>query len=77
MKKFTYFTDLLRTHYFVSRQTVEQKETESIAAKTGVDVILINKILIQAEKISNQDFLLQNELLDFNKLIEDFNQQRQ
>jgi hypothetical protein len=77
LKKFTYFTDLLRTHYFVSRQTVEQKETESIAAKTGVDVILINKILIQAEKISNQDFLLQNELLDFNKLIEDFNQQRQ
>jgi hypothetical protein len=77
LKKFNYFTDFLRTQYYISQQSIEKKETEIIASKTEVDIVLINLILSEIEKIQNSETLSKDSLLHFNKLIEDFYQQKQ
>jgi hypothetical protein len=77
LKKYNYFTDMLRTQYYISQQAIEQKDAESISSKTGVEIEIIKSILIEAERIMNQETLSQDDLQVFNKMIEDFYQQKQ
>jgi hypothetical protein len=72
-KKFRYWLDFLREHYYLSFENSEVPDAEKIAEKTGVNV---DTIIILRNHIENMPQLNQELLIRFNAALEDFYKNR-
>jgi len=71
-KKFSYFSEYLRSNYFLKTNNFTNEHYQRIAEKTGVGKNLIADIFNKYRKIANQSSISQQELFSLNKDIETF-----
>jgi hypothetical protein len=77
LKKYNYFCDALRTHYFISPENINMQDSEIVSEKTGVERTIIDSIFLLENSIRKSETISAEKLLEFNKLIEDFYEKRQ
>ncbi|RLD74775.1 MAG: hypothetical protein DRJ10_16460 [Bacteroidetes bacterium] len=76
LKRYLYWTDFIREKYYISIEQLAEKAPEIIAKKTGAKIACINKILKLYREAKQQKNISQDQLLTFNKLIEQFYKER-
>lgn len=72
IKKFTFFMDHIRSHYFIDFKKNEALVITEIAGKSGIGEEKITWIFNQYEIIKNSPQITDNQLFEFNKEIEGF-----
>ena len=72
LKRYLYWTDFLREKYFIPITKIKKENINLIAEKTGIDVSFIKKIINLYEIAKQQQYISSNQLLSFNKVIEQF-----
>jgi len=72
LKKFSYFCDYIRNKFNIKTISYDIKFYELLAEKTGVSIDTITGIFKNAEFISNQRWTGNDDLMAFNKKIEEF-----
>lgn len=71
-KKITYFLDYLRTHFYVKTTEINDDLFTTLANKTGLDKTEISELFQLINMISNKKNVSEEELLDLNSQIEQF-----
>lgn len=72
LKKFSYFCDYIRTRFNIKNISSDYKLYELLAEKTGLSIDIISGIFKNAEFIRNQKWTGNDQLISFNKKIEEF-----
>lgn len=75
LKRFTYFNNFIKTKYNVNLIDNEGFDEEKAAQKTGTDIGLLKKLLSYHTKINKLETISQEELIRFNKILEEIKAQ--
>ncbi len=76
LKRYLYWIDFLREKYYLSVEELHEKAPEIIAEKTGAQIAVVKKILRLNQSAKQRNYISDEELLIFNKLIERFYKER-
>ncbi len=71
-KKILYFFNKLRDQYQLKTNITDNDFAETLAAKTNVDFDFIKKLIFYINQLTNQQRVSDHELIELNKLIEEF-----
>lgn len=74
-KKFSFWLNYLRKHYFLKIEQHQKLDISLISEKTGVEELVISKIIKTKQKINSKNSISANDLLNFNQIIDEFYQQ--
>jgi len=72
IKKFNYFCEFVRLKYYINIKNPDDFSTEKFAEKTETNIELIQQILSVSKEIDNSQTITDKQLLELNKLIEQF-----
>jgi hypothetical protein len=72
LKKYGYFCDYIRTKFNIKTISNDSKFYELLAEKTGIEIDTITSIFKNAEFIKHQKWTGNEDLISFNKKMEDF-----
>jgi len=75
LKKYNYWTEHLRQHFFVSKDDITATHAERLAEKTGASAETIRHIIRLQENIQKIDQISDKTLSEFSGYIEDYYQQ--
>lgn len=76
-KKVTYFLAYIRNKYKLKTITLDQEFREALVLKSGADAMVIDEILIAINHINSGKAVSDEQLINLNKLIEQFYKQDQ
>jgi hypothetical protein len=68
----THWLDHVRTKYSIPTSKLDESFEHRLAYKSGYDVTAIRKIVTQIAVLSDQDEVMDDELLEFNQGLENF-----
>lgn len=71
-KKIVFFLEKIRQEYYVETQQLNEDFIKKLHIKSGKDKELIEKIIVNINKYKIQYIISEKNLLEFNKLMEDF-----
>jgi hypothetical protein len=71
-KKIVFFLDRIRTYYFIDTSGLDYRFAEKLKSKSGKNMELITEILEFINKFRKNKIAEKNDLIHFNKLIEEF-----
>ncbi|MCB0572799.1 MAG: hypothetical protein KDC66_23685 [Phaeodactylibacter sp.] len=62
----------LREHYFLQTREMDKAFVEKLANKSEIPEDAINKILLLCRNIQSSNFVSENTLIEFHRLLDDF-----
>ncbi|MBC8111988.1 MAG: DUF4350 domain-containing protein, partial [Verrucomicrobia bacterium] len=71
-KKITYFLEYLRSKFFVKTTDLNASLLETLAMKSGVSQLQIDAIFKKINFIRKQEVITEADLIEINKMIEEF-----
>ncbi len=74
-KKYNYWTEHLRQHYFLNKDDIKAEHADSLAEKTGASAETIQRIIRLQETIEKIEQISDKTLSEFSGYIEDYYQQ--
>jgi len=67
-----FFLDRIRTNYFIDTSKLDDRFAEKLKSKSGKNIELITEILEFINKFRKNKIAEKNDLIHFDKLIEEF-----
>lgn len=72
--KINYFLEQIRTHYNISAKETEKDFSDLLSAKSGVDLKLCRKLVLQIDIFRSKNYLDKEDFFKLESLIQSFNQ---
>ncbi len=71
-KKITYFLEKIRTQYYLDTQKLDNSFVKKLATKSSHTTEETQKLITEINNLKNKSFHTENDLINLNKLLEDF-----